>query len=62
MPLAVGACIGRVVRLSRNGFAVKFVERPNRHDLNRLVIRSAPLPSAGGAKAVLRPGRGYVAA
>jgi len=62
MPLALGACIGRVVRLSRNGFAVKFVERPNRHDLNRLVIRSAPLPSAGGAKAVLRPGRGFVAA
>jgi hypothetical protein len=59
---AVGACIGRVVRLSRNGFAVKFVERPNRHDLNRLVIRSAPLPSAGGAKVVLRAGRGYVAA
>ena len=62
MPLAIGACIGRVVRLSRNGFAVKFVEPQNRHDLNRLVIRSAPLPSAGGAKAVPRLGHGYVAA
>src|SRR6266481_732759 len=35
-PLAVGACIGRVVRLLPNGFAVKFVERQNRNDLNRL--------------------------
>jgi hypothetical protein len=50
MPLAVGACIGRVVRLLPNGFAVKFVEVQKRLDLNRLIIRSAP-PSAGGAKA-----------
>jgi hypothetical protein len=42
MPLAVGACIGRVVRLLPDGFAVKFVERQNRNDLNRLIIRSAP--------------------
>ncbi len=62
MPLAVGACIGRVVRLLPNGFAVKFVEPQSRHDLIRLVIRSAPPPSAGGAKAVLRPGRRHVAA
>jgi hypothetical protein len=51
MPLAVGACIGRVVRLLPDGFAVKFVEVQNRHDLNRLIIRSALPPSAGGAKA-----------
>ena len=51
MPLAVGACIGRVVRLLPDGFAVKFVEVQNRHDLNRLIVRSAPPPSAGGAKA-----------
>jgi len=52
MPLAVGACIGRVVRLLRNGFAVKFVERQNRNDLNRLIGRPALLrPSARRAKA-----------
>src|ERR1035438_3266842 len=27
MPLAVGACVGRVVRLLPDGFAVKFVDR-----------------------------------
>ncbi len=52
-PLAVGACIGRVVRLLPNGFAVKFVERQNRNDLNRLIARPALLlPSLGGAKPV----------
>jgi hypothetical protein len=40
-PLAVGACIGRVVRLQANGFAVKFVETQNRLDLNRLLVRPA---------------------
>lgn len=38
-PLAVGACIGRVVRLLPDGFAVKFVTPQSRADLNRLVIR-----------------------
>jgi hypothetical protein len=52
MPLAVGACIGRVVRLLPNGFAVKFVEAQNRLDLNRLIVRSAPPPSAGSTRAV----------
>jgi hypothetical protein len=52
MPLAIGACIGRVVRLLPNGFAVKFVERQNRNDLNRLITRpSLLLPSAGRAMA-----------
>jgi hypothetical protein len=55
MPLAVGACIGRVVRLLPDGFAVKFVEQQKRHDLNRLVIRSAPPVSAGRARAVPGP-------
>jgi PilZ domain len=41
-PLAVGACIGRVVRLLPNGFAVKFVEAKNRDDLDRLIARAAP--------------------
>jgi hypothetical protein len=52
MPLAIGACIGRVVRRLPNGFAVKFVERQNRSDLNRLITRPALLlPSASRAKA-----------
>ena len=42
-PLAVGACIGRVVRLLPDGFAVKFVEPLNRHELERrLVTRFTP--------------------
>jgi hypothetical protein len=50
MPLAIGACIGRVVRQLPDGFAVKFVERQNRIDLNRLIIRPVPLLSASGQK------------
>ena len=52
MPLAIGACIGRIVRLLPNGFAVKFVEKQNRNDLTRLIARPALLlPSASRAKA-----------
>jgi hypothetical protein len=39
MPLAVGACVGRVIRHLPDGFAVKFVEEQKRNDLERLVIR-----------------------
>jgi hypothetical protein len=39
MPLAVGACVGRVVRLLPQGFAVKFVEQQSRNHLERLVMR-----------------------
>jgi len=53
-PLAVGACIGRVVRLLPDGFAVKFVEMQNRELLDRRVVRPVPLPSAGGARVVPR--------
>jgi len=42
MPLAVGACVGRVVRLLPNGIAVKFVERQTVRDLDRLVARTIP--------------------
>jgi len=38
-PLAIGACVGRVVRVFPSGFAVGFVERQNQYDLERLVIR-----------------------
>lgn len=41
-PLAVGACVGRVVRLFGSGFAVKFVEPQSRADLERLLLRAAP--------------------
>jgi hypothetical protein len=37
-PLAVGACVGRVIRVFEAGFAVRFVERQNVDDLSRLVI------------------------
>jgi hypothetical protein len=39
-PLAIGACIGRVVRKFANGFAVKFVQRQNRDDVVRLLVRA----------------------
>jgi hypothetical protein len=48
-PLAVGACVGRVVRIFPNGFAVKFVEQQSRDGLERLVVRPEP-PSPGEAK------------
>jgi hypothetical protein len=46
MPLAVGACVGRVIRHLPDGFAVRFVEEQKRNDLERLVIRPTPLLSA----------------
>ena len=39
MPLAVGACIGRVVRLLPNGIAIKFVELQNSRALERLSVK-----------------------
>jgi hypothetical protein len=53
-PLAVGACIGRVVRLLPDGFAVKFVETLSRENLDRRVVRPVPLPSASGTRVVPR--------
>lgn len=38
-PLAVGACVGRVVRHLPGGFAVKFVEEQHREHLERRLIR-----------------------
>lgn len=40
MPLAVGSCVGRVVRHFREGFAVKFAEQQDATALERLVARS----------------------
>ena len=44
-PLAVGACVGRVVRHFREGFAVKFVELQNANRLEALVAR--PIATQG---------------
>jgi hypothetical protein len=49
MPLAVGACVGRVVRQLPNGIAVKFVERQTVRDLDRLVARTIPAAAKTGA-------------
>jgi len=49
-PLAIGACVGRVVRHFSTGFAVKFVEKQNQHSLDRLIVRPIPTFSAAGAR------------
>jgi hypothetical protein len=41
-PLAIGACVGRVVRTLPHGFAVQFVEPQTRSDLERLIARRGP--------------------
>ena len=43
-PLAIGACVGRVVRLFREGFAVKFVEPQHRGTIERLIARPVASP------------------
>ena len=43
-PLAVGACVGRVVRHLQGGFGVKFVEEQGRDVLERRVIRPMHAP------------------
>ena len=46
-PLAVGSCVGRVVRLFSEGFAIKFAEPiPNLLDLKRRVITPPSWPVA----------------
>jgi hypothetical protein len=54
MPLAVGACVGRVIRLLPGGFAVSFVEPQKRYHLERLIGRSVTPQSAAGAAAMSR--------
>ena len=49
--LAIGACVGRVVRIFAGGFAVEFVEVQNQYDLERLMIRDLPLFYASDARA-----------
>jgi hypothetical protein len=47
-PLAVGACVGRVVRIFPEGFAIQFVEPVKRDELERRVSRP-PLPRVANA-------------
>jgi PilZ domain-containing protein len=54
MPLAVGACVGRVVRLLPDGFAVKFIEQQNRLHLERLVMRRTNSRSSHAAERLIR--------
>jgi hypothetical protein len=39
LPLAVGTCVGRVVRHLPDGFAIQFVETQRSQDLERILIR-----------------------
>jgi hypothetical protein len=51
-PLAIGACVGRVIRALPDGFAVKFIDAQNRHGLDRLIARTASAASLGKANAI----------
>ena len=39
-PLAIGACVGRVIRHTPDGFAVKFAKQQSRDELNGLIVRA----------------------
>jgi hypothetical protein len=54
-PLAVGACVGRIIRLVPEGFAVKFVEQQNPRHLERLLARPIRSRSTWAAQATSRP-------
>ena len=54
MPLAIGACVGRVVRHFREGFAVKFVAPQNEQHLEKLIARPSRLLASAGHQS---PGR-----
>lgn len=40
MPVGIGACIGRVIRHTPEGFAVKFVKQQSRDELNGLAVQA----------------------
>lgn len=50
-PLAIGACVGRVIRALPDGFAVKFIDPQNRHELDRLIARTVSASFLGKANA-----------
>jgi hypothetical protein len=39
-PLAIGACVGRVIRHTPDGFAVKFVKHQTRDELSGLIVQA----------------------
>ena len=39
-PLGIGSCIGRVIRHTHDGFAIKFVKQQSRDELNGLVVQT----------------------
>jgi hypothetical protein len=41
-PLAIGACVGRVIRHTNDGFAVKFAKQQSRDELHGLILRTTP--------------------
>lgn len=43
MPVGIGACIGRVIRHTADGFAVKFVKQQSRDELNGLIVQTRPV-------------------
>jgi hypothetical protein len=47
MPLAIGSCIGRVVRVFPTGFAVRFVDAPAIDALMRLIVRTGQATREG---------------
>jgi hypothetical protein len=61
-PLAVGACVGRVVRIFPTGFAVKFVERQNQRDLDGLILITRPIKASSARSAQAAPERDDAAA
>jgi hypothetical protein len=50
-PLAIGACVGRVIRALPDGFAVKFIDPQDRHELDRLIARTVSAAFLGKANA-----------
>jgi len=53
-PLAIGSCVGRVVRIFQTGFAVRFVAKQDADDLSRLIMRydqisGGPTPMAAAS-------------
>ncbi|KIZ33132.1 MULTISPECIES: PilZ domain-containing protein [Rhodopseudomonas] len=49
-PLAVGSCVGRVVRHLPDGFAVQFTELQHRAELERRIARPPPCRAEAAAK------------
>ena len=49
-PLAIGCCVGRVVRIFDAGFAIRFVEKQNIDDLSRLMIVNQARDSTASAE------------